>query len=41
LAALSPVVTAILARLFLKERMNGAEIMSLVVILAGTAMVVI
>ena len=41
LAALSPVVTAILALIFLKERMNGAEIMSLVVILAGTAMVVI
>ncbi len=41
LAALSPVVTAILALIFLKERMVRPEIIALGVILAGTAMVVL
>jgi len=40
LAALSPVVTALLALVFLKERMVRSEVLALVVILIGTALVV-
>lgn len=40
LAALSPVVTALLARIFLKEKMNRPEMIALGVIIVGAAMVV-
>lgn len=40
LASLSPIVTALMAWAFLKERMSRAEVLALVVVLGGTALVV-
>ncbi len=40
LASLSPIVTALMAWAFLKERMSRPEVLALIVVLVGTALVV-
>ena len=41
LASLSPLVTALLALAFLRERLERREVIALLVVLGGTALVVV